>query len=84
MPSYSEFFAGGGMARAGLGQEWSCLFANDIDAKKAAATRPIGARSTSLFVTCLAYRQRTCQDTLILHGHRFLAKTFLSRAQGWD
>ena len=25
------------MARAGLGQEWSCLFANDIDAKKAAA-----------------------------------------------
>ncbi len=34
MPSYYEFFAGGGMARAGLGNEWSCLFANDIDAKK--------------------------------------------------
>lgn len=35
MRSYYEFFAGGGMARAGLGQEWSCLFANDIDTKKA-------------------------------------------------
>ena len=31
---YYEFFAGGGMARAGLGQAWTCLFANDIDAKK--------------------------------------------------
>lgn len=34
MPAYYEFFAGGGMARAGLGQDWSCLFANDIDTKK--------------------------------------------------
>jgi DNA (cytosine-5)-methyltransferase 1 len=37
MPSYYEFFAGGGMARAGLGKNWTCLFANDIDAKKAAS-----------------------------------------------
>jgi len=37
MPSFYEFFAGGGMARAGLGQEWTCLFANDIDAKKGAS-----------------------------------------------
>lgn len=34
MPSFYEFFAGGGMARAGLGGNWSCLFANDIDKKK--------------------------------------------------
>ncbi len=34
MPSFYEFFAGGGMARAGLGQGWTCLFANDFDAKK--------------------------------------------------
>ena len=34
MPSFYEFFAGGGMARAGLGTEWSCLFANDFDLKK--------------------------------------------------
>lgn len=37
MPSYYEFFAGGGMARAGLGDAWSCLFANDIDVKKGAS-----------------------------------------------
>ncbi len=34
--SYYEFFSGAGMARAGLGVGWRCLFANDIDAKKAA------------------------------------------------
>jgi DNA (cytosine-5)-methyltransferase 1 len=34
MPSFYEFFAGGGMARAGLGADWTCLFANDFDAKK--------------------------------------------------
>ena len=28
---YYEFFAGGGMAEAGLGSDWTCLFANDID-----------------------------------------------------
>jgi DNA (cytosine-5)-methyltransferase 1 len=32
---FYEFFAGGGMARAGLGSEWTCLFANEIDEKKA-------------------------------------------------
>jgi DNA (cytosine-5)-methyltransferase 1 len=36
MPTFYEFFAGGGMARAGLGPGWECLFANDLDPKKAA------------------------------------------------
>ncbi|HEU5080193.1 MAG TPA: DNA cytosine methyltransferase [Opitutaceae bacterium] len=35
MPSFYEFFAGGGMARAGLGPEWQCAFANDFDEAKA-------------------------------------------------
>lgn len=35
MPNFYEFFAGGGMARAGLGAGWNCLFANDFDHKKA-------------------------------------------------
>ena len=35
--SFYEFFAGGGMARAGLGADWTCLFANDFDHKKARA-----------------------------------------------
>ncbi|MEZ5920197.1 MAG: DNA cytosine methyltransferase [Parvularculaceae bacterium] len=32
--TFLEFFAGGGMARLGLGQRWRCLFANDFDAEK--------------------------------------------------
>lgn len=35
--TFYEFFAGGGMARAGLGKGWKCLLANDFDPKKAAA-----------------------------------------------
>jgi DNA (cytosine-5)-methyltransferase 1 len=35
--TFYEFFAGGGMARAGLGEGWHCAFANEIDAKKAAS-----------------------------------------------
>jgi DNA (cytosine-5)-methyltransferase 1 len=34
MRSFYEFFAGGGMVRAGLGSSWDCLFANDFDHKK--------------------------------------------------
>ena len=37
--SFYEFFAGGGMARAGLGAGWRCLFANDFDRKKAFSYR---------------------------------------------
>lgn len=37
MPLFYEFFAGGGMARAGLGKNWRCVFANDFDSKKAAS-----------------------------------------------
>jgi DNA (cytosine-5)-methyltransferase 1 len=39
MPDFYEFFAGGGMARTGLGPGWTCLFANDFDPKKAASYR---------------------------------------------
>jgi DNA (cytosine-5)-methyltransferase 1 len=35
--TYLEFFAGGGMARAGLGESWRCLFANDFDRMKVEA-----------------------------------------------
>ena len=37
LPTFYEFFAGGGMARAGLGRHWRCMFANDFDQMKAAA-----------------------------------------------
>ncbi len=35
--TFYEFFAGGGMVRAGLGGGWSCRFANDFDPVKGAA-----------------------------------------------
>ena len=35
--TFCEFFAGSGMVRAGLGDSWACLFANDFDDRKAAA-----------------------------------------------
>jgi DNA (cytosine-5)-methyltransferase 1 len=34
-PTFYEFFAGGGMARAGLGKGWRCVFANDFHDMKA-------------------------------------------------
>src|SRR5690606_9077396 len=37
--TFYEFFAGGGMARLGLGEGWRCLFANDFDPVKAATYR---------------------------------------------
>lgn len=37
MAGFYEFFAGGGMVRAGLGAGWTCLFANDFDARKGLA-----------------------------------------------
>lgn len=39
MPEVLEFFAGGGMLRAGLGESWRCALANDFDPRKAAAYR---------------------------------------------
>lgn len=39
MRDYYEFFAGGGMVRAGLGEGWRCLFANDFDLKKSRVYR---------------------------------------------
>src|SRR5713226_7914548 len=37
--AFYEFFAGGGMARLGLGAAWRCTFSNDVCEKKASAYR---------------------------------------------
>ena len=37
--TFYEFFAGGGLARLGLGDGWACAFANDFDGAKTAAYR---------------------------------------------
>ncbi|MCG2837305.1 DNA cytosine methyltransferase [Photobacterium sp. WH77] len=39
MPTFYEFFAGGGMARSGLGESWDCIFANDFSDQKAKSYR---------------------------------------------
>lgn len=45
-----EFFAGGGMARLGLGSTWKCTFANDFCKKKASAYRAFFGPSPELRV----------------------------------
>jgi DNA (cytosine-5)-methyltransferase 1 len=37
--TFYEFFAGGGMARLGLAEDWTCTFANEWSEKKAATYR---------------------------------------------
>jgi DNA (cytosine-5)-methyltransferase 1 len=83
MPTFLEFFAGGGMARLGLGPEWRCVFANDIDPVKCAAyadnfgdnhlnARDIATLSVADlpdFQTDLAWASFPCQD-LSLAGAR--------------
>ncbi|MGH9573595.1 MAG: DNA cytosine methyltransferase [Candidatus Acidiferrales bacterium] len=49
-PIWYEFFAGGGMARLGLGTSWECVFANDICEKKARAYRGYFGPSSELAV----------------------------------
>ena len=75
MPSFYEFFAGGGMVRAGLGPEWRCLFANDFDHKKGRIyrenwgdaelkTADVGSLTTKDIpgVANLAWASFPCQD----------------------
>ena len=86
--TFLEFFAGGGMARAGLGSDWRCLFANDFDEKKVSAYRANwGARD----ITCcdvaslalsdlpeatvdLVWASFPCQDLSLAGGYRGLGR----------
>jgi len=51
---FYEFFAGGGMARLGLGPAWRCSFANDIDAAKARSYKACFGKAEELRVRDLA------------------------------
>lgn len=76
MPTFYEFFAGGGMARAGLGAKWRCIFANEFDLKKSATYRKnwkapdilkvadVGALTTADLpgIVDLAWASFPCQD----------------------
>jgi len=78
---FLEFFAGGGMARAGLGQEWQCVFSNDFDFKKVAAYQrnwgdrgevqpgDVGkVRADDLPTADLAWASFPCQDLSLAGG----------------
>lgn len=59
MGTFYEFFAGAGMARAGLGDRWQCLFANDFDQKKAVTYRLNWGENN---FTCCDVREITTSD----------------------
>lgn len=73
---FYEFFAGGGMARLGLGKQWKTVFANDIDPKKGETYRNNFTAAKELFVgdindlsvadlpsgAALAWASFPCQD----------------------
>jgi DNA (cytosine-5)-methyltransferase 1 len=85
-PGFYEFFAGGGMARLGLGSGWKCLFANDVSDKKAAAYRANFGPSPELVVddirrlscsqlpvgAALAWASFPCQDLSLAGNGRGL------------
>jgi len=85
--SFLEFFAGGGMARLGLGDRWACALANDFDPVKAATYRanfPDGAHfrqgdvwklSVADLPGCadLAWASSPCQDFSLAGGRAGLA-----------
>jgi DNA (cytosine-5)-methyltransferase 1 len=86
--SFYEFFAGGGMARAGLGQEWGCVFANDFDTKKvetyeanwgAGHIRKADVATLTLDdlpagAVDLAWASFPCQDLSLAGGYRGLGR----------
>jgi DNA (cytosine-5)-methyltransferase 1 len=86
--TFYEFFAGGGMARLGLGSGWSCTFANDFDPVKAAAYRHNFADAADHFhegdvwklepsdlpgQADLAWASSPCQDFSLAGGRAGLA-----------
>ena len=81
MPDFYEFFAGGGMVRAGFGKSWRCLFSNDFDHKKSRAyrenwgdaelkTADVSSLTTADLPRCadLAWASFPCQDLSLAGG----------------
>ncbi|MBN2329261.1 MAG: DNA cytosine methyltransferase [Candidatus Omnitrophica bacterium] len=67
---FYEFFAGGGMARIGLGARWQCLFANDNSQKK----------SNSYVRNFPSSSEFVCQDIAVLGLEHLPGKPALSWA----
>ena len=84
--TFYEFFAGGGMARLGLGAGWECRFANDFDPVKAATYRANFGRDDfregDIFdlgandlpgIADLAWASSPCQDFSLAGGRAGLS-----------
>jgi len=83
---FYEFFAGGGLARLGLGRRWVCLLANEICEKKASVYRMNFGPSSELIVddvwnltpdrlppgATLAWASFPCQDLSLAGNGRGL------------
>ena len=73
MRSFYEFFAGGGMVRAGLGPKWRCLFANDFDHKKEQSyCKNWGDADLKTAVLRGRSQRRICRMPLRWRGHHYL------------
>ncbi len=86
--TFLEFFAGGGMARAGLGDSWRCLFANDFDPKKVSTYKAnwgaddikhgdvasVTLADLPATVVDLAWASFPCQDLSLAGGYRGLGR----------
>jgi len=86
--TFAEFFAGGGMARAGLGDSWRCLFANDFAEQKVLTyqanygVRDIKHADVASLTPAdlpaqsidLAWASFPCQDLSLAGGYRGLGR----------
>ena len=85
--TYLEFFAGGGMARAGLGESWRCLFANDFDQMKVETYEANWGTGDIKYrdVASLSLSDLPAGLRSISHGLHFPARTFpsLEAIVGW-
>ena len=77
MFDFFEFFAGGGMVRAGLGSaNWRCRFANDFDHKKSAVYRRNWGDGILKTADVARSQPRICLETLTSSGRLSPARTF--------
>ncbi len=85
MPTFNEFFAGGAMARIGLGAGWCCSFANDFDATKGAIYRANYGADHLMVADVATMAPVTCRAPSISPGPRRHARTSASpeTAPGW-
>jgi DNA repair protein RadC len=79
-----EFFAGGGMARLGLGPQWDCIFANELSPKKAASYRACFGDAPELKVVVL--RELAVPHTEISTPEQMFAawQSIVPRAEWFD